>query len=286
MKPKHILASSVFAALFAAMSTLTHAATIASNPALLLESTAGVTSDGSNRVSSWSDLSGVGHNASQLTLSAQPILVNNVFNGLPSLRFNGVSNFLPLAGQVLHSQQFSIFAVVTDTSTGASNGLREIFSNWAGANSTTSVFLGSTNHGPISTRFTDDYVGIGILSTPSSPFVLSALSNSASVALYQNESLLGSRNSPLSIRNLTTAYAIGQQGPANNSEFWAGDIGAIIVYDRELTDAERIQTTQYLESKYVGNVPEPSAFFLMVIGVIGAFGFRNLRQGEAHIKVR
>lgn len=250
----------------------------AANPALRLESDTGVVQNGSGNVSSWADQSGLNHNAIQGVTSAQPKFINNVFNGLPSLRFDGTSDSLSLAGQVLTSQQFSIFVVVTDTST--SGQFREIFSNWTGANSTTSVYLGNTLQNPVRLRFTDNFAGVGSLATPSNPFVLSAFSNSDGVAVYQNESLLASRGSPLSTRNLTTPYAIGQQGTLNPAEFWKGDVGAILVYDRQLTNAERIQTTQYLESKYV---PEPSAYLLIAFGTVGFCAARGRRQNTPRI---
>ena len=250
----------------------------AANPALRLESDTGVVQNGFGNVSSWADQSGLNHNATQGVLSAQPTFINSVFNGFPSLRFDGTSDFFSLAGQVLTSQQFSIFVVVTDTST--SGQFREIFSNWTGANSTTSVFLGNTLQNPVRLRFTDNFAGVGSLATPSNPFVLSAYSNSDGVAVYQNESLLASRGSPLTTRNLTTPYAIGRQGTLNPAEFWKGDVGAILVYDRQLTNAERIQTTQYLESKYI---PEPSAYLFVGFGCATICASRRRRLSTPRI---
>ena len=103
----------------------------AAAPVLDLETSSGVVTDESGDVTSWTDLSGSGHNATQGNLSEEPILVANVYNGLPAIQFNGSSDFLNLSGQVLTSQQFSIFAVVTDAS--PSDGIHhEIISDWNG----------------------------------------------------------------------------------------------------------------------------------------------------------
>jgi len=251
----------------------------AANPVLRLESDSGVATDAFNNVSSWTDQSGSSHDATQGDPAAKPILFSNVFNGLPGLRFDGSTSFLNVAGTVLTSQQFSIFAVVTDT--GTDFGFREIFSNWTGTNSVTSVFLGTFLMDPVKVRFTDNYggdddgqTGVGIISTPASPFVLSGVSNSADVAVYQNEDLLDSRNTPLTTRDLTAPYVIGKQGDSI-FEFWTGDVGAILVYDRELTNAERIQTTQYLESKFV---PEPSTAAMLALGLTALLSFRRRRS--------
>ena len=102
--------------------------------------------------------------------------------------------------------------------------------------------------------------------------VLSAFSNSDSVAVYQNESLVASGDSALTTRDLAEAYVIGEQG-ALYGEFWSGDIGAILVYDRQLTDAEQIQTIQYLKSTYLNVVPEPSTLALLAAGAISLVGY-------------
>jgi hypothetical protein len=69
----------------------------AANPALRLESDAGIVLDGSN-ISSWADQSGFNHDATQPTQNLEPVLVPGVFNGHPALRFNGAADFLNVTG--------------------------------------------------------------------------------------------------------------------------------------------------------------------------------------------
>jgi len=52
-----------------------------------LKGDAGVTKDGSNKVSAWADQSGHGNNANKVTSSKQPTWVDNAVNGHPVMRF-------------------------------------------------------------------------------------------------------------------------------------------------------------------------------------------------------
>ena len=151
-----------------------------------LESDSGLTVDQLGHLTSWADGSGKGHNASAPEGSG-PLFVINALNGKPALRFNGVNNALIVQGQVLSSQQFSMFAVINDTRAlpPTDHDFREVFSNWRSISTTAaSVFLGTTAFGgKVRARFTDDMggatdpnhrqEGIGEFPNPSNYFILS-----------------------------------------------------------------------------------------------------------------
>jgi hypothetical protein len=52
----------------------------------------------------------------------------NGINGLPAVQFNG-TQWMDIAGQVITGQQFTVFAVISDT--GPGSGGREVFSDFA-----------------------------------------------------------------------------------------------------------------------------------------------------------
>ena len=79
-----------------------------------LDANSGVTTSGSN-VTSWTDLTGNGHNATQSTAGDQPTFVSNGLNGNPTVQFNGIADSLSIAGQPITSQQFTILAVLTNS---------------------------------------------------------------------------------------------------------------------------------------------------------------------------
>lgn len=218
----------------------------------------GVSVDGEGRIESWRDQSGHNHGALQSQPQHRPLLVRNGIHDQPVLRFDGQRRFLQLTGQVVSSQAFTLFAVVTDQST--TDGHREIFSNWNGnaGNSGSSLFLGMT--GRDSVRLSDDLSGSGHVVNREQPFILSGVSGPGGASVFQNGQLLATRGQRISPRNLKTGYVIGQQGNIDG-EFWHGDLAEILVFDRELSDSERRDVAVILGQRYGIGQPEerPSA---------------------------
>ena len=222
------------------------------NLALWLRADEGVAVDSADRVRSWIDQSGDGHHASQTTSITQPLLVRNVLNGRPVIRFDG-NDSLNLSGQVLTSARFSIFALVSDRASDES--YRVIFSNWRG--NPNSVFISTLRQNPRRARFTDDLggythnsnFGVGAITTPGSHFILTGISSTNNALIYQNETLIAQRGSRLSPRNLLPPYVIGTQG--TGGEFWFGDLAELLVYNAELSVAERQGVWAYFNEKYL-----------------------------------
>jgi uncharacterized repeat protein (TIGR03803 family) len=266
------------------------ALTVTSGLGEWLRADAGVTANGSGLVSAWADQSGQANNASQGNASQQAQFVANAINGNPALSFNGIGDFYNLASQVLTSQQFTIFAVVSDTGTSTS-GYREIFSNWDAAtgNAVPSIFLGTANGTSPnrSARLSGDFggsTGVGTITNPANPFVFSGVNGASDVSLYQNGTLFAQRY-PLSPRNFSGPYVLGQQGNLNG-EYWQGDIAEVLVYNRALGTAERQSVEAYLENKYftipLANWTQGAAGYSQTINATGAPAASPLswRQGR------
>ncbi len=213
---------------------------------LNLRADRGVQLDEELRVQGWNDASPAAHHAAQENSSARPKLIAEAVNGQPALRFDGKSAFLHLTGELLTSQQYTIFAVVNDQ---GSNGHREILSNWdgAGGNAGSSVFLGAT--GPSAVRFSDNFAPAGELSQQTEHFLLTAVAEEHDAILLQNGAELARKGSALAARKLNFPYVIGRQGNLNG-EYWQGDIAEILVFDRALGDEERSSVEQYLRERY------------------------------------
>ena len=121
--------------------------------------------------------------------------------GLPSSSME--TEILESPDRWSHSQQFTVLALVTDTST--DSGFREVFSNWTAATTVTSVFLGDTSQTPVRARFTDDMggatdpvntqTGVGTISNPNSPFVLTGVSDTSNAFVYQNDTQIAAHGS-------------------------------------------------------------------------------------------
>src|SRR5450432_2788038 len=100
-----------------------------SNLVLWLKADAGVTVDPSNNVSAWADQSGQSHDGTVPAASGSPVLVSNAICAQPAISFSG-SQWLNLSGQVLTSQQFTVFTVVTDLRPPDVANFGEVFSDW------------------------------------------------------------------------------------------------------------------------------------------------------------
>ena len=223
---------------------------------LHLRASEGIEQDTDGRVSRWKDLSSSGHDASQADAPRRPTWIADGINGKPAIRFDGQRRFLQLAGQVLTSQQFTIFAVVRDSG-GQSH--RTLFSNWNGAagNAGTSLFLGTTSGSAV--RLSDDFAGVGHLTTQQNPFLLIGHSTTDDVRIFQNLTELARKQTPLALRNLKTAYVLGQQGNIDG-EYWYGDLAELLVFNRSLTDVERVTISRDLLNRYaITTTADPAA---------------------------
>jgi cytochrome c553 len=213
---------------------------------LWLRADQGVATDGAGRVAEWK-VAGGGFTAAQPGEAARPLLVKDALNGRPAVRFDGRGTWLGIPEQVLTSQRFTVIAVVNDTSSGG--GLREIFSNWNGGagNSTTSVFLGLTDAGTV--RLSDGFPSLGELAEPAKHFVLTATAEASGISVHQNREEAARVATPLTKRNLSGPYVIGQQGNIMG-EYWRGDIAELLVWDRPLSEAEREGVWEALSARY------------------------------------
>jgi hypothetical protein len=226
---------------------------------LRLRADAGVDKDEAGRVRAWRDArshaspdqprpaSAVDRrpHADQPVSQFQPIWIADAGHGRPAIRFDGSGTFLHVDRQLLSSQQFTIIAVVRDA---GGDAHREIVSNWNGqaGNSTTSVFLGLTGRNRV--RLSDDFVA-GELDRPNEWFCLAGVARDSEAVLYQNDLQIARRPSPLSQRNLSTRYVIGQQGNING-EFWNGEIAELLVYDQALDERDLRRLTTSLGQQY------------------------------------
>lgn len=220
--------------------------TINESLALLLQADQGIEADSSGRVSLWKDQSGHHHDASQNDVRHQPTLDLNEFNRNFSLNFDGDQRYLEIKGSLLKKQDCTIMTVVKDLGT---EGNRAILSNWNGqaGNSVTSLFLGLTAEKTV--RFSDNFSNAGQVSNRKDPFILTALNNSYESSVFLNSGEIAHRETSLSERNLKTDWVIGQQGNIQG-EFWNGHIAEIRVYDRSLSEEERLFVEKELSQRY------------------------------------
>ena len=203
------------------------------NPALLLESDSGVTVE-SGGISTWQSQDAGGKVATQATAAARPTLIENVLNGHPVVRFDGVDDRMVVDFAVTLAQPITTTVVarvtaggvyildgVTPTDRQIIRKRSGIWNMYAGANLNSSIAFDAEWH------------------------ILTAAFNGAASQLYIDGMLVAEGNAgSMGLSGLT----LGSQysGATPTSE----DIVVGFVTDRLLEGSEVSKTHQYLSKKY------------------------------------
>jgi hypothetical protein len=208
---------------------------------LQLEASTGITLDGSGGVSSWSDQSGNGHNATQGTAGNRPTVAANVLNGYPVVHFAGsTAQYLSLPNLLSGDTQAEALVVVrATTASGNNSGL------W---------YFGTTggNWYPLASGILYDSFGSNAQQTEGAP-----TPNITQFHVYDVSSQTGLWQSwidgvPLyqdatNTVAFTSAPLLGQNGSGYG---FYGDIAEILVYNHALSASDRQSASTYLAQKY------------------------------------
>ncbi len=204
-------------------------------------------------LATWADQSGSGNDATQSVASAKPQYYSNIMNGNPAVKTTGPRYFdVNLNG--INNQNFTIFTVTKRQS--GSNFQHIIGVQQSGAY----VGLGLGYSGSSLLRFFEYGNIIAIACTPYAganeiPTILSSqFDMAAGKKMWQIRDGVQLARSG----NNKTHYALtgnGRVGRGNDNYGFNGYISEVIVYNRILTSAEKIQVHTYLSVKYGLSVP-------------------------------
>jgi fibronectin type 3 domain-containing protein len=236
-----LVATSVHRALSDAISSI-------SGLRLRLQADAGVTADGSGFVSTWADQSGQGKNATQSTSARRPVLVTNVINGNPVIRFNAANTqYLNVANFMSGAAEGEVFAVVK-AGPSAGSGI------WR--------FGPGANQAYYSLNGLDDDFGTNVQRDTGVP-----VAGVDSFCIYNIAGKSGSWVQRLNgaVHFMATTNTVGSFntlptiGLNYTASYFSGDIAEIIVYDHVLTTADRDAVGTFLQTKYaVPGISAPS----------------------------
>lgn len=176
-------------------------------------------------VPSFSDLAGnANSNYAQGTANKQPSFITNVVNGLPVLRFSGLTlnTELESAGTI---PARTVFVVANHTGT-TFNAYRAAFID---VNNNDLGLLGLINESNIHGGLSGTFIN-GINTASYAPLTTFKIFYRDFAAVF------------------TRVFRIGNQ--AGFSRYWNGDIAEIIVYNRQLRRDERVLVEHYLAQKY------------------------------------
>lgn len=232
--------------------------------------------NGGNSVSTWTDLSGNSNNAVQTDGSAQPLYITNSINGLPVVRFDGVDDQL-VVPNISGTNNFTIIAVArtsgqetivpeSNSGVGGSQGEQYLLSD------NRPLDTGNTNNSGAGVSLGDNGVSVfeyqwmpsGPDQTPPQAVFAGAVGTNAALvsvvysanqpSIYLNGSLV--RVGLTSLRsNVFAPREIG--GDAYG--FFNGDIAEILIFNRALSDSERVVVESYLDDKYAVASSVPTA---------------------------
>jgi hypothetical protein len=222
--------------------------------ALWLRADAGTVTSGS-ALSQWIDQSGNERHAVSETQPTQPTLVQDVLNGRPIVRFDGVDDFLTFHLPVNGSEAMSLFLVAANSQNqnGGETGAERAALFWNEDAPWGTIYL-SPYQSSVNFRFGTTQVG----NRPNylrPSFIGSAFTMNAAIKDGTTDSLYvdGTQVMKAGGRLVTIAgcQPIGNLGRGyDGNTYYAGDIAEVMIYNRALTVAERHKLEQMLSSKY------------------------------------
>ena len=196
----------------------------------------GSITESSGAVNQWNDKSGQGNHATQGTGAAQPLLVTNVQNGLPVIRFDGSNDCLNAASGKTFSQP-STWMVVFKLNSGTN---KDIVGGIGPANEN-SVFVDGTGYLGMYAPST----GVTSAVSPSGFQIVTAVFNGATSNLWRNSTLIRS--------NVTVggSATLGLQiGASMSNKFSESDICEALFVNAAISNDDRAATVAYLAAKW------------------------------------
>ena len=224
---------------------------IGSELALWLRADAGVTSDFDGYVSAWADQSGHSNSAQQVSLSLQPLLVTNVFNGQPALRFDGLDDFLTSANSpsLAITSHMAIFAVLRLANYSTYNA---VLGKTVGNLPAPYDYYFVVNSGRPS-FFRGDGAAFSNIGSTTSPATNATSVVSVAVRGFQGAHYLNGAATAAG----TLAVLGGDGGGdldvgtrADRVTQLSGDLAELLVFNAPLSDSERVAVDNYLGTKY------------------------------------
>ncbi|MFV1882865.1 MAG: T9SS type A sorting domain-containing protein [Balneola sp.] len=224
------------------------------NLAIHLDAGRGLTTFGDS-VNTWNNLSGSGFNATQGELAIRPLRADSAINNLPALRFNGTNTY---------------FRLPTTTNLGIQNADYELFLVAKTSVATTDIdylLSGEPEHIEL---FTNGSAGVRFVPSNSQIVETGSVNQFSDGTAHVYNLRATDTQATLSVdRGFTSSSAINGRSTTGNgivigvrqggTNYLAGDVAEIIIYDEVLTDNDRRAVESYLFKKYaIQNYKESS----------------------------
>jgi len=191
------------------------------------------------KISAWLNCFSNTHNLSQPSGSIQPTFKTNILNGKPAVRFDGTNS---MTASLIDTSEYTAFCVFKGD---AYPDYQYLFYN--GANTSNGFGQVITIDRRNSILFGGSALKIDS-STPYDPIILNDRWDNVESTLYMNGVAQSLNTSFDPFFTPTGDFVVGSN--ASGAETFFGDIHEIIIYNRALSDAERLTITNYLSQKW------------------------------------
>ena len=204
-------------------------------------------------VSQWTDLSGGGHHATQSVSSAQAIYNPTGLNARAVLVFDG-GDYMKTAPFICFSNH-TIFVVAQTVTTNESDILG---SGTIAAGDVLLMHQAGKYRGHYWTSnsviTTIDSATLYVLT----PAIYGQRLDDAALRIYRNGQLDATGSATVPHTDLVKPVSLGSRY-LDSSRSFKGGISEVLIYDRALSDAERLQVEEYLAVKWLPPITKPGA---------------------------
>lgn len=205
--------------------------------------------DADTDIATWRDRSGNGHDVSQSASARRPVSVNNARAGRSVVRFDGQDDYLEVANDgSFDSTDLTVLIVVSPRWTTHPNNNPSPFAIRT-ASATTRVSLHLDGNKADMHSWTSEGLSWAVYTFASDDFyLLEFIWSGNTESHYVNGAFINtdSRGLPASQVNHPVRIGAAEAGV----EHWPGDIAEVLVYDRALSNGERVEVENYLIEKW------------------------------------
>lgn len=233
-------------------------ATVSSGLSAWYRADLGVTKDGSNKVTRWTDLSGSGDHLVQTAFPVrQPTWAGTAINGKPAVQFDGTMVLTSASASDLQAGSNDVTVVVVAVPAATQPGYSSIVD--LSSDTAHGYVLGQLADETNQYRlwFQDATQTSGWQSSPAvtaisggAPQVITVVKNGATASSYLNGSAQGSGTVSQTLYAPAAPVAVGNRASALYG--FNGQIAEVLVYNRALGDAERQTIETALTTRYAG----------------------------------
>jgi hypothetical protein len=213
-------------------------------------------------VSTWTDLSGNGYNATQATSGKQPTYVTNAMSGLPVVRFNSADSTYMLFDRPV-SNDFTMIIVYQSsqdnqgTGTAFYDGAGLVNGDQPGVQDDFGTALNANGQLLVGTGNPDTSINSGTGYNDGRPHVLTfkRTMSTGALVLYVDGTQVATGTG--GTESLTAPATLELGAVPSGGGFFSGDIAEVQIYNAALSDSQREAEESSLISEYAIGLPSP-----------------------------